>query len=95
MNKRNTGKALVMGSIFALTLSICGEARAQDPAAARASVFKKFDTNRDGFMSFDEFIPACPLRNDLAATRARYDSFDTNKDGTLTEQEMVNAGKTN
>ena len=64
----------------------------QDQSVGRTELFKKLDADKDGFVSFTEFLGA--RKDDPAASlRQRYDSFDTNKDGKLTEQEFVSAGK--
>ncbi len=80
------------GSVSAVKAQKSPSAPAQDQSAARADLFKKLDADRDGFMSFAEYLGN--RKDDAAASlRQKYDSFDTNKDGKLTEQEFVNAGK--
>lgn len=52
----------------------------------RARAFTRWDTNRDGLLTLDEYRAGLKGRHDL---EARFKNFDTNGDGTLTRQEFV------
>ena len=56
----------------------------------RAAIFKKWDKDHDGKLTFDEYKAGL---GDKPDAEQRFKSFDTNHDGTLTEEEFVNAGK--
>jgi N-acetylgalactosamine-6-sulfatase len=53
----------------------------------RAAIFKRWDTNRNGQLSLDEYKAG--LRNTLNVEQ-RFRNFDANHDGMLTEEEFVN-----
>ena len=56
----------------------------------RAAIFKKWDKDHDGKLTFDEYKAGL---GDKPDAEQRFKSFDTNHDGTLTEGEFVKAGK--
>ena len=56
----------------------------------RAAIFKKWDTNHDGKLSFEEYKAGLGKKEDA---EQRFRNFDTNRDGLLTEEEFIRAGK--
>ena len=65
-------------------------ANPQKPPLDRAAIFKKWDTNHDGKLAFDEYKTGLGDKPDV---EQRFKNFDTNHDGALTEEEFVKAGK--
>lgn len=60
------------------------------PAASRAVAFQRWDKNRDGFLTLEEY------RNGLAKkekAEGRFKNFDTSGDGKLTREEFVGSTK--
>lgn len=57
----------------------------------RAAIFKKWDTNHDAKLSFEEYKTG--LAKNANDPEQRFKNFDTNHDGELTEEEFVRAGK--
>ncbi len=57
----------------------------------RAAIFKKWDTDHDGKLSFAEYKTG--LNKDANDAEQRFKNFDTNNDGSLTEEEFIRAGK--
>jgi hypothetical protein len=53
-------------------------------------MFLKRDTNKDGFLSREEFLDKQP---DPDKAPARFPKFDVNKDNQLSESEFVGSGK--
>ena len=56
----------------------------------RAAIFKKWDKDRDGKLSLNEYTAGLANKGDAGQ---RFKSFDTSKDGSLSEEEFVKAGK--
>ncbi len=57
----------------------------------RPAIFKKWDTNHDARLSFQEYKAG--LAKNATNAEERFKNFDTNHDGELTEEEFVRAGK--
>ena len=53
-------------------------------------MFKKRDSNRDGFLDRDEFLLNQP---DPEESPKRFPKFDTDGDGRLSESEFVGSGR--
>jgi len=60
------------------------------PKPDRAAMFKKRDSNRDGFLDRDEFLLNQP---DPEESPKRFPKFDTDGDGRLSESEFVGSGR--
>ncbi len=56
----------------------------------RAVIFKKWDKDRDGKLSFDEYQTGLGKKDNAAP---RFKNFDRNNDGVLTDAEFVKLGK--
>ena len=56
----------------------------------RAAIFKKWDQDHNGTLTFDEYKSGL---GDKPNPDQRFKTFDTNHDGVLTEEEFVKAGK--
>ena len=63
---------------------------AKNSGLDRAAIFKKWDKNGDGKLSFEEYKAGLGDKPDV---EQRFKSFDTNQDGVLSEEEFVRAGK--
>lgn len=63
---------------------------ASKPPQDRRVMFLKRDTNKDGFLSREEFLDKQP---DPDKAPARFPKFDVNKDNQLSESEFVGSGK--
>jgi hypothetical protein len=61
------------------------------PAPDRAAIFKKWDKDGDGKLTFEEYQAG--LGKNGSAAGQRFKTFDTNHDGVLTAEEFVKAGK--
>jgi len=60
------------------------------PALDRRAMFLQKDTNKDGFLSREEFLAKQP---DPDKAPARFPKFDSNNDNQLSESEFVGSGK--
>jgi N-acetylgalactosamine-6-sulfatase len=58
--------------------------------AQRAVIFKKWDADHDGKLSFEEYRAGLGKKPDV---QQRFKNFDQNSDGSLSEEEFVKAGK--
>ncbi|MEO6739778.1 MAG: sulfatase-like hydrolase/transferase, partial [Chthoniobacteraceae bacterium] len=63
---------------------------AKPAAGDRAAIFKKWDKDGDGRLTFEEYKAGLGKKEDA---EQRFKNFDTNHDGALTEEEFVRAGK--
>ena len=97
---KNIVKAIKLSFVVAGSLSILGSALiAQDLPTKGPIEFSSYDTNKDGFVSEQEFNDlrakrmeqkaeaAMPMKN--AGNAPSFAMFDTNKDGKLTEVELL------
>ena len=97
---KNIVKAIKLSFVVAGSLSVLGSALiAQDLPTKGPIEFSSYDTNKDGFVSEDEFNDlrakrmeqkaeaAMPMKN--AGNAPSFAMFDTNKDGKLTEVELL------
>ena len=97
---KNIVKAIKLSFVVAGSLSILGSALiAQDLPNRGPIEFSSYDTNKDGFVSEQEFNDlrakrmeqkaeaAMPMKN--AGNAPSFAMFDTNKDGKLTEVELL------
>ena len=97
---KNIVKAIKLSFVVAGSLSVLGSALiAQDLPTKGPIEFSSYDTNKDGFVSEQEFNDlrakrmeqkaeaAMPMKN--AGNAPSFAMFDTNKDGKLTEVELL------
>ena len=97
---KNIVKAIKLSFVVAGSLSVLGSALiAQDFPTKGPIEFSSYDTNKDGFVSEQEFNDlrakrmeqkaeaAMPMKN--AGNAPSFAMFDTNKDGKLTEVELL------
>ena len=97
---KNIVKAIKLSFVVAGSLSVLGSALiAQDLPTKGPIEFSSYDTNKDGFVSEQEFNDlrvkrmeqkaeaAMPIKN--AGNAPSFAMFDTNKDGKLTEVELL------
>ncbi|WP_395095006.1 sulfatase-like hydrolase/transferase [Armatimonas sp.] len=63
---------------------------AAKPATDRNILFDKRDTNKDGKLTFEEFMMG---QKDPEQAKERFAKFDANKDGVLSREEFVKMGK--
>lgn len=64
--------------------------KTQQPADERAEQFRGRDNNKDGKLTYDEFLVR---QRDPSDAPERFRKLDTDKDGLLTEAEYVNKGR--
>jgi len=74
---------LALGLGLALALPLQAGNNQNKPKETPATVFKKKDTNGDGFLSKEEFAG----KNNAAKAEARFPKFDTDGDGKLSLEE--------
>jgi len=79
--KHSIPLGLSLGLVLALPLHAGN--KPNKPEETPATVFKKKDTNGDGFLSKEEFTG----KNNAAKADARFAKFDTNGDGKLSLEE--------
>ena len=97
---KNIVKAIKLSFVVAGSLSILGSALIAKDLPNRGPIeFSSYDTNKDGFVSEQEFNDlrekrmeqkaeaAMPMKN--AGNAPSFAMFDTNKDGKLTEVELL------
>ena len=97
---KNIVKAIKLSFVVAGSLSVLGSALiAQDLPTKGPIEFSSYDTNKDGFVSEQEFNDlrairmeekaqtGMPMKN--AGNAPSFAMFDTNKDGKLTEVELL------
>jgi iduronate 2-sulfatase len=60
------------------------------PTIDRNALFDRRDTNKDGRLTFDEFMKGQP---DPDQAKLRFPVFDVNKDGFLSREEFVSSGR--
>jgi Ca2+-binding EF-hand superfamily protein len=97
---KNVVKIIKLSFMVAGSLSVLGSALiAQDLPSKGPIEFSSYDTNKDGFVSEQEFNDlrairmeekaqtGMPMKN--AGNAPSFSMFDTNKDGKLTELELV------
>ena len=97
---KNIVKAIKLSFVVAGSLSVLGSALiAQDLPTKGPIEFSSYDTNKDGFISEQEFNDlrairmeekaqtGMPMKN--AGNAPSFAMFDTNKDGKLTEVELL------
>jgi len=67
-----------------------GYVTADETVKYELKVFKRFDADHDGKLTFQEFAGGIPpdQTNYLAANHARFDKMDADHDGTVTAAEM-------
>ena len=81
---------------FLPTLPLFGDAKkntksdSAKPATDRAALFAKKDKNRDGKLTFEEFIANQP---EPEAAKKRFELWDNGNKGYLTRDEFLNGGK--
>lgn len=63
---------------------------AQKPGSDRAAIFKRWDKDADGKLSFDEYKAGLGKKEDAGQ---RFKNFDKNGDGVLTAEEFIDAGR--
>lgn len=98
---KNIVKAIKLSFVVAGSLSVLGSALiAQDFPTKGPIEFSSYDTNKDGFISEQEFNDLRAIRMEEKAQtgmpmknagNADFSAFDTNKDGKLTETELLKA----
>ena len=66
------------------------KAKPKKSTTDRNALFDRRDTNKDGKLTFEEFMQGQP---DPEQAKLRFTKFDTNKDGVLSREEFVKAGK--
>jgi N-acetylgalactosamine-6-sulfatase len=66
-----------------------GAAAAKVTPEVRANAFAKWDANKDGFLTLDEYKAGLKGQDNL---EARFKGFDKNDDGKLTREEFVGPG---
>ena len=97
---KNIVKAIKLSFVVAGSLSVLGSALIAKDLPNRGPIeFSSYDTNKDGFVSEQEFNDlrvkrmeqkaeaAMPMKN--AGNAPSFAMFDTNKDGKLTEVELL------
>ena len=97
---KNIVKAIKLSFVVACSLSILGSSLIAKDLPNRGPIeFSSYDTNKDGFVSEQEFNDlrakrmeqkaeaAMPMKN--AGNAPSFAMFDTNKDGKLTEVELL------
>ena len=66
---------------------------AEKPKATKEEMFKKLDTNGDGFLSKEEFLASPGAKKDLPKAEERYKKMDKKGDGKVTLEEFVGKKK--
>jgi Ca2+-binding EF-hand superfamily protein len=61
-------------------------AQSKKPAPNRARAFTRWDTNRDGVLTLDEYRNGLTNKTNV---ETRFKNFDQNSDGKLTREEFV------
>jgi len=59
------------------------------PRPSPEEMFKKLDTDGDGFISKEEFLASPRAQENKEKAEARFTELDTNKDGKLSKEEMA------
>ena len=83
---------------MALALPVCAGVRAAEEAhdepmdpQKRIVFFHKLDRDKDGTLSFEEFMRANRWQHDPTGAQKRFEVIDTDKDGFLSLEEFVSA----
>lgn len=81
--------ALTLCAILACgVLTLRAEDAPKKPHATPEEIFKKLDTNGDGFLSKEEYLASPRAKKDPAAAEKHYEAMDTKKDGKVTLEEF-------
>jgi Ca2+-binding EF-hand superfamily protein len=89
---------LLVACLVAVSLGLGGEEKKERKKGERGKmsieqIFNRLDTDKDGFISKDEYLASRGAKADPEKAKARFEEMDTNKDGKLSKDEFSAAMK--